>query len=49
MLSGVGDGDILELIEQKLTKNNFVLAETFLFFFENNSLIYLKNILGSKK
>ena len=44
----LGDDDILKLIEKKLNNDNFVLAQSLLYFFEKNSLIYLKNILGSK-
>ena len=43
-----GNDNALKLIENKLNDNNFVLAETLFYFFEKNSLIYLKNILGSK-
>ena len=43
-----GEDNTLKLIEKKLNENNFVLAETLLYYFEKNSLIYLKTILGSK-
>ena len=36
-----GDDEIITLIEIKL-KDNFILSETLLYFFEKNSLIYLK-------
>ena len=39
---------IVKLIDNKL-KNNFVLSETLLYFFEKNSLNYLNNIIGTKK
>ena len=41
--------EILKLIEEKLNdNNNFVLSETLLFFFEKNSLNYLKTNLNKK-
>ena len=43
-----GEDDIIKLLEIKV-KNNFVLAETLLYFFEKNALKYLKNIINSKK
>jgi len=36
-----GDDEIITLVEIKL-KDNFILSETLLYFFEKNSLIYLK-------
>ena len=49
----LGDDDIIKLLDYKVNKknniNNFVLAETLLFFFEKNSLNYLNNIINSKK
>ena len=44
-----GEDFIIKLIEEKLNGNNFILIETLLYFFEKNSLIYLKNVLNSKK
>ena len=43
-----GDDDIIEILD-KTVNNNFVLAETLLYFFEKNSLNYLKNIINTKK
>ena len=42
-----GDDDIIKLLDKKIN-NNFVLAETLLYFFEKNSLIYLQYILNNK-
>ena len=44
-----GDDIIIKLIEQNLRSNNLVLAETLLYLFEKNSMIYLNNILNNKK
>jgi len=43
-----GDDDIIELLD-KTVNNNYVLAQTLLYFFEKNALNYLDNILNSKK
>ena len=44
-----GDDNIIILLDSKVNKNNFVLVETLLYFFEKNSLNYLNNIINSKK
>jgi len=44
-----GDDDIIKLLDSKANKNNFVLVETLLYFFEKNSFNYLNNIINSKK
>jgi len=43
-----GDDIIIKIIEKNIN-NNFVLAETLLYFFEKNSINYLNNFLNSKK
>ena len=49
-----GGDEIINLIENNLIdpqkeNNNFALSETLLYFFEKNSIIYLKNTLYDKK
>ena len=48
-----GDDDIIKLLNNKVDRSknreNFVLVETLLYFFEKNSLNYLNNIINSKK
>ena len=48
-----GDDKIINLIEKKLKEskeeNYFVLSETLLYFFEKNSIIYLKNALYNQE
>ena len=43
-----GDDDIIKILD-KTINNNFVLAETLLYFFEKNALNYLENIINHKK
>ena len=43
------DDEIIRLLDNKLNENDFVLSETLLYFFEKNSLNYLKNIIGTPK
>ena len=43
-----GEDDIIKLLDKKV-KDNFVLEEILLYFFEKNSLKYLKNIINTKK
>ena len=43
-----GDDDIIIILD-KTVNNNFVLAETLLYFFEKNALNYLENIINHKK
>ena len=44
-----GKDIIAKLIEKKLNDDNLVLGETILYFFEKNSLNYLRNFLNNKK
>ena len=43
-----GDDDIIKLLDKKIN-DNFVLAETLLYFFEKNAMNYLKSIINSEK
>jgi len=43
-----GNDTIIKFIEKKLNENNLILEETLLYFFEKNSLNYLKNNLKNK-